>query len=592
MCALKPRNASSVSRRTFLRASGIVGASALAGATEAGVVGSHVQRNDNTASRGRIFLDLLRPPDFVTAYETATQAALSKAGGRWTANGVTVQTDVLAATVSRPTGLKVEVVSSAQLSRIHLRWQMPVPSSLRFLGDHWERGYGDLEWRGLIGERVMPWYFVAHDGKRTHGYGVATSPNAWAFWRVDNAGVSLWLDVRNGGSPVVLGERRLELCTVIAREGREGETPWQAARDFCAILCPKPRLAKEPIYGGNNWYYAYGENCSAETIERDAGLLADLTGNNRNQPFQVIDDGWQMATARTGCCAGGPWRHGNAAFPDMPGLASRLKAMGVRPGVWMRPLLTNDRGLESWALKRPRAGGNGELLLDPTIPEVREHIRGDLAGLAAWGYELIKHDYSTADLLGRWGFRMGASLTDEGWSFHDRNRTTAEVVKELYKVIREAAGKNSVIIGCNTIGHLGAGIFDLQRIGDDTSGREWDRTRRMGVNTLAFRGVQHGTFFAADADCVGITKAIPWDFNKQWLDLVSRSGTPLFVSAAPDAVGAEQRKALREAFARAAAARPVAEPLDWLDTTTPERWRSEGETFTYDWYGTAGDTGE
>ncbi|HEY2976304.1 MAG TPA: hypothetical protein VGJ48_27565 [Pyrinomonadaceae bacterium] len=123
---------------------------------------------------------------------------------------------------------------------------------------------------------------------------------------------------------------------------------------------------------------------------------------------------------------------------------------------------------------------------------------------------------------------------------------------------------------------MAAGLFELQRTGDDTSGQHWETTRRMGVNTLAFRGGQHGTFFAADADCVGITKDIPRNFNKQWLDLLSRSGTPLFVSAAPDAIGPEQRKALREGFARASVSHPVAEPLDWLDTTTPERWKGWG----------------
>ena len=163
-------------------------------------------------------------------------------------------------------------------------------------------------------------------------------------------------------------------------------------------------------------------------------------------------------------------------------------------------------------------------------------------------------------------------------------------MRDVYRAIREGAGERTVIIGCNTIGHLGAGLFELQRTGDDTSGKQWDKTRRMGVNTLAYRGVQHGTFFAADADCVGLTTAIPWQLNKQWLDLLSRSGTPLFISAAPDAVGAEQRKALREAFARAAVPREVAEPLDWLDTTTPERWSCAGETVAYDWYGMTGDT--
>ena len=59
----------------------------------------------------------------------------------------------------------------------------------------------------------------------------------------------------------------------------------------------------------------------------------------------------------------------------------------------------------------------------------------------------------------------------------------------------------------------------------------------MGVNTLAFRGAQHGAFYVADPDCVGVTNAIPWAFNRQWLDLLARSGTMLFVSLAPDALG-------------------------------------------------------
>ncbi len=488
----------------------------------------------------------MRPPDLLVAYEAATPTELGKANGSWSANGIRVLTALVPQSAQEPTHLRVAMVATDKaVSRIHLRWQMRVPSGLRFLGDHWERGYGDLEWRVLIGERVMPWYFLTHDGKRTHGYGVATCPTAMAFWRGDSAGVSLWLDVRSGGSPVLLGERTLDLCKVIAREGHEDETPWQAARSFCTLLCHNPRMPATPIYGGNNWYYAYGDNCSAKAIERDAGIIADLSGPHANRPFQVIDDGWQLAGANTGCCSGGPWRYGNEAFPDMPVLAARLKATGVRPGIWMRPLLTHERGLESWALKRPRGTDGGEILLDPTIPEARARIREDVAGLVAWGFELIKHDFSTEDLFGRFGSKMGAAITDRGWSFYDRSRTTAEIVRDVYTAIREA-----------------------------------------------FRGVQHGAFFATDADCVGITAAVPWQMNQRWLDLLSRSGTPLFVSAAPEAVGAEQRKALREAFARTDEKRSVAEPLDWLETTTPAHWRCDGEAVTYDWYGSRGDTAD
>ncbi len=106
----------------------------------------------------------------------------------------------------------------------------------------------------------------------------------------------------------------------------------------------------------------------------------------------------------------------------------------------------------------------------------------------------------------------------------------------------------------------------------------------MGVNTLAFRMPQHNTFFAVDADCVGLTDRIPWEKNRQWLDVLARSGPPLFVSADPSAVGREQRAALYDAFARVATAQTPAEPLDWLDTTCPQRWKGVDEVAReYNW---------
>ena len=185
--------------------------------------------------------------------------------------------------------------------------------------------------------------------------------------------------------------------------------------------------------------------------------------------------------------------------------------------------------------------------LDPTVEGAAEQIRSDMRRMCGWGYQLLKHDFSTYDLFGRWGFQMAAELTDAGWHFADRTRTNAEIFRALYALLREAAGATP-LLGCNTVGHLAAGLFEVQRTGDDTSGRDWSRTRKMGVNTLAFRAAQQGAFFDVDADCVGLTKAIPWSLNRQWLDLLSRSGTPLFVSAAPDAVGPEQRSALRRSF--------------------------------------------
>jgi alpha-galactosidase len=110
----------------------------------------------------------------------------------------------------------------------------------------------------------------------------------------------------------------------------------------------------------------------------------------------------------------------------------------------------------------------------------------------------------------------------------------------------------------------------------------------MGVNTMAFRLPQHGTFFAADADCAPITTALPWKLAERWLRLVAGSGTPLFLSHARGALGPEQKAAVREAFALAAIEQPSAEPLDWLETTCPRRWRLGGREVAFEWTGAGG----
>ena len=510
--------------------------------------------------------DILRPPDRVTVLAESGDLELAGADGVWQAADVRVGTlpagGTLPLTVAAP---------ETAVEQVRLRWNQ-AHGMRRVLGDAWERGYGDLEWRGLVPERPLPWYFLARDGDRTHGVGVKTGPNALCFWQVDDGGVTLTLDVRSGGVGVHLGERVLDAATLVVREGGDGETPFAAARAFCRLLCDASRLPQQPVYGGNNWYYAYGKSSHAQILD-DSRLMASVAPPGDNRPFMVIDDGWQLNGPVVG---GGPWRYSNARFPDMAALASEMSALGVRPGLWVRPLLTTERHPGHW-FARPG-------ILDPSVPEVLDLVQADIARCASWGYDLIKHDFSTYDILqDRWGFDMGGEITPDGWRFADRTRTTAEVILALYRAIRRGAG-DALVLGCNVIGHLAAGLVEVQRTGDDTSGRDWNRTRKMGVNTLAFRMPQHEAFFAADADCVGLTQDIPWNLNAQWLDLLARSGTPLFVSAAREAVGPAQEKALRAAFAQAAAPQPAGEPLDWEDTACPSRWRLGGAETTYDWF--------
>jgi alpha-galactosidase len=464
-------------------------------------------------------------------------------------------------------GLDVTIACTGPLSRVVLRWSRPFPSGALILGDAWERSYGDLQWRHVQPERVLPWSFLVHDPEagRTFGMGVRVRPSAFCAWTVDEAGVSLWIDVRNGGSPVLLGDRVLAAATVVEVEG---ERPYDVQRALNAAMCSDPLPVSDPVVGCNNWYYAYGVDFGPEQVIRDAETIAEYADGHAVRPYCVVDAGWSEG----GVCPGGPWTHG------VPGLFER----GTRPGIWMRPAALSF--VDDPARLRGGPCSVREKPLDLTLPANLETIGEDVARLVGWGFELVKHDFSTYDMFARWGPAMGVAMTEAGWSYADRSLTNAEILLGLYRTIRSAAG-SAVVIGCNTVGHLAAGLVEVQRTGDDTSGREWERTRRMGVNTLAFRLAQHGVFYAVDADCVPCTPQTPWAKNRQFLDLVARSGTALFVSVDPASRTPETDADLRAAVRLALDGGDPGDlqPVDWLRTTAPARWRSGGGTVSYDW---------
>lgn len=516
------------------------------------------------------FLDIHRAPDVVTVQSDVGESRMLATGGRWESGDIRVQiaevSDALRVQLSAP---------HTAVKRIHLRWRGNIDAVRLLMGDAWERGYGDLEWRAFVPDRVLPWYFATNDGELTHAYGVRTGTNAFCFWYADPDGISLWADVRSGGVGVQLGERTLDVCDVVCRAGRADESAFAATHSFCKQMCSSPRLPSHPVYGSNDWYWAYGKN-SAASVLIDTQHIVELSPTGGNRPFVVIDDGWQPGRGADKAGAG-IWDRGNEKFPDMQALANEVRQTGARPGVWIRPLQAPANVPDTWRLPREHN------VLDPTVPEVLGKIADDIGRVRQWGFDLIKHDYSTFDIFGRWGFQMGSALTKEGWTFATgRSRTTAEVINELYRTIRTAAGE-SLVIGCNTVSHLSAGVFEICRIGDDTSGTEWARTRKMGVNTLAFRGAQHGAFYVADPDCVGVTNDIPWALNRQWLDLLAQSGTMLFVSLATDALGVEQRRDLRAALSLAAQAHSLGEPLDWQHTAWPSRWRLLDRERRFEW---------
>ena len=152
-------------------------------------------------SQDDLDLPVLAQPDLVFALvgdSEAERLELSRSGSTWTGT-------------KRGAGVKVDFAAAAQqavvfitaptvfVQRVQLRWKRRLAEDVLALGDAWERSYGDLEWRPLQAERVLPWYAVLHSQGRTSGMGIKTGAASFAFWQADPSGISLWLDVRNGG---------------------------------------------------------------------------------------------------------------------------------------------------------------------------------------------------------------------------------------------------------------------------------------------------------------------------------------------------------------------------------------------------------
>src|SRR5450432_836600 len=222
--------AAPVSRRSFIGstiAAAAAGASGLLAASD--TAGASSPASDSAGGGPPSFIDLLRVPDRVTVYSgLKDRTPLTRSGKVWSAKNFSVTTEVAGKSVA-----VLVAAPGASVTHIHVRWNAIISVKLVALGDAWERSYGDLGWRNMVPERVMPWYFATYDATSCHAYGVKTGAGALCFWQLDPEGVSLWLDVRNGGSGVQLGDRELPAATIVAREGTGDEDPIDALHAFC-----------------------------------------------------------------------------------------------------------------------------------------------------------------------------------------------------------------------------------------------------------------------------------------------------------------------------------------------------------------------
>jgi len=212
----------------------------------------------------------------------------------------------------------------------------------------------------------------------------------------------------------------------------------------------------------------------------------------------------------------------------MPRLAEDMRRRGVRPGIWMRPLYTTA------ALAEGRVGGtSGGHARSQRAGRDRAGAAG-CAAAAGWGFELIKHDYSTYDLLGRWGFALNAEVTSGEW--HSRTRR-APPPRSCWRSTSDSPGGGRR--AADRLQHVRAPGGRVARIAahwgrhqraDFDRTRAWASTRwRFAGRSTAPSSPRTRTALPSRRSCLGPGRAMA--------GLVARSGTPLFVSADPRATG-------------------------------------------------------
>jgi len=131
------------SRRAFLERTAL---SALALSVSVPKSSESGQTTNGSSPAPRGFLNLHRPPDSVMVQTATGDLRLTSAGsGRWTNDALVVTT------TERAGALRIELSAPGMaVTRLRVRWRGDLNAARLILGDAWERGYGDLEWRGWV----------------------------------------------------------------------------------------------------------------------------------------------------------------------------------------------------------------------------------------------------------------------------------------------------------------------------------------------------------------------------------------------------------------------------------------------------------
>lgn len=202
----------------------------------------------------------------------------------------------------------------------------------------------------------------------------------------------------------------------------------------------------------NTWEAAYFDIDERKVLE-----LADKA-NNIGVDMLVLDDGW-FEGRQDDTSSLGDWRADKSRFSSgIPNLAAKVKAKGLKFGIWFEPEMVNPRSKlfedhPDWILHVPGrvpSLGRNQLTLDMSRTEVQDYLFDEIDAILSCGnIDYVKWD-------------MNRNMTEVGSAALPRNRqqeTSHRYIIGLYKLLHRLTEKYPHILFENCAS--GGNRFDL-----------------------------------------------------------------------------------------------------------------------------------
>jgi len=349
--------------------------------------------------------------------------------------------------------------------------------------------------------------------------------------------------------------------------------------DGCA-RAHEVKLPDKVPSGYCTWYHARASD-QEKTAE-----LAEFAGRELKPfgfDFVQIDDGWQIGSRDFTA------HHPAGRYSDgMKPTCEKITGNGLIAGIWLIPFGWNPKCAAladhaDWFVKRPdgsiysvRWAGS---CLDMTHPEARKFLREVVARITRdWGYKYIKIDGLWSGMAVKILYPSPAYREDELGTavLHDPGKTQVEAYRSGLQLVREAAGDDVFILGCNIAQNartLGGsfGLVDGMRIGHDIGAR-WGSIRGCAVPTSHFYFFHNKVWFN-DPDCLMLRDPLTLDQARAWGSLLAISGQMNVVSEWLPGLPADKLDVIKRTMPNHGG---LGRPIDLFENNLPTIWHYQG----------------